>query len=94
MRADLGIVIAFKDGQKLPARVIDVSTGGMNVRCERVPAFGEPVTIVVRLHESDDWHLIPATVRWFGGQGFGCSFENLDPKQTSALERFVSQSAA
>lgn len=94
VRADLGVVIAFADGHKAPARVVDVSTGGMNVRCDRVPAFGERLTVIVRLQESDDWHLIPATVRWFSGQGFGLGFENLDARQTIAFERFVSESAA
>ncbi len=94
VRADLGVVLAFGDGQKVPARVVDLSTGGMSVRCQRVPSYGELVRVIVRLVESDDWHLIPARVRWFSGQGFGVSFESLDVRQSNALERFVAQSAA
>lgn len=94
VRADLSVVLAYRDGLKLPARVIDMSTGGMHVRCERVPSYGETVTVIVRLPDSDDWFLLPARVRWFSGQGFGLGFESLDARQAVALERFVAAAAA
>jgi len=94
VRADLRIVVAYTDGDKQPARVVDVSIGGMNLRADRVPEYGEGITMIVRLRESEDWHLIPATVRWFSQGGFGVAFENLNAAQARALAAFVDQSAA
>lgn len=94
VRADLSVVIAFRDGDKRPARVVDVSVGGMNVRCDRVPEYGEVVKVVVKLHSSDDWYFLPGAVRWFTSQGFGVGFEALDPHQARALAAFVDQAAA
>jgi hypothetical protein len=94
VRADLSVVIALRNGDKRPARVLDVSIGGMHLMCDRVPNYGEPLTIIVRLKENDDWHLIPAVVRWFSKQGFGIAFEDLDPVQAAALAAFVDQAAA
>jgi hypothetical protein len=91
VQADLGVVIAFKDGDKRPARVIDVSIGGMSFRCDRVPEFGELVKVVVQLRASDDWHFLPGAVRWFTSQGFGVGFEGLDQNQARALAAFVDQ---
>jgi hypothetical protein len=83
------VVVAFRDGDKRPAKVIDMSTGGMHLEAERIPEYGEVVTIVVRLRESEDWHLIPAVVRWVGSTRFGLAFENLDAKQERSLALFV-----
>jgi hypothetical protein len=94
VRADLRVVLALATGEKRPARVVDVSVGGMFLQCERVPSYGEAVTVIVRLRESDDWHLIPAVVRWFSGSGFGVAFEGLDQRQALALAAFVDQFAA
>jgi c-di-GMP-binding flagellar brake protein YcgR len=94
VQADLRVVLSFRDGEKMPARVIDVSVGGMNLRSDRVPEYGEGLTVVVQLRESDDWHLIPAAVRWFSHGGFGVAFENLNAGQARALAMFVEQSAA
>lgn len=94
VRADLRVVIAFGDGDKSPARVIDVGIGGMNLRADRVPEYGEAITVIVQLRESDDWHLIPATVRWFMYGDFGVEFENLDATQARALASFVDQAVA
>lgn len=94
VRADLRVVIAFSDGEKIPARVVDLSIGGMNLRADRVPNYGEAVTVVVQLRTSDDWHLIPATVRWFLHGDFGVEFENLEASQSRALASFIDQAAA
>jgi|SRR6185369_14159932 len=94
VRADLRVVIRFRNGEKHPARVVDVSVGGMNLRADRIPEYGEAITVVVQLRESDDWFLIPAAVRWFSHGGFGVAFENLTPGQARALSTFVDQSAA
>lgn len=94
VQADLRVVIAFKDGDKRPARVIDVSVGGMHVRCDRVPEYGEVVKVVVQLRSSEDWHFLPGAVRWFTSQGFGIGFDGLDQKQAAALAAFVDQVAA
>jgi hypothetical protein len=94
VRADLGVVVAFKDGDKRPARVIDLSVGGMHLRCDRVPEYGEVVKVVVQLRSSGDWHFLPGAVRWFTSQGFGVGFETLDQKQARALADFLDQVAA
>jgi len=92
--ADLRVVVAHRDGQKTPARVMDVSAGGMHLRSDRVPEYGERLTVVVRLRESDDWNVLPATVRWFSRDGFGIEFDPLDSTQALALARFLDQAAA
>jgi c-di-GMP-binding flagellar brake protein YcgR len=94
VRADISVVVAFRDGDKLPARVMDVSAGGMYLRAGRTPQYGEVLTVVVRLGEHRDWSLLPATVRWFTSQGFGVAFESLDAKQAAALAAFVDHVAA
>lgn len=94
VRADLRVVLSFRDGEKQPARVVDVSVGGMNLRADRVPEYGETITVVVQLRESEDWHLIPAAVRWFSHGGFGVAFENLTTGQARAISAFIDQSAA
>ena len=94
VQADLSVVVAFKDGDKHPARVIDVSVGGMHLRCDRVPEYGEVVKVVVQLPSSGDWHFLPGAVRWFTSQGFGVGFEALDQNQARALIAFVDQIAA
>jgi hypothetical protein len=87
------VVLALKDGQKQPATVLDVSTRGMHLDAERVPAYGEAVTVIVELGHPPDWQLIPATVRWFGKRGFGVAFDDLGSAQTRALEAFVFEAA-
>ena len=94
VRAQLSVVVAFPDGEKRQARVIDVSTGGMHVECSRVPQYGEELTVVVRLDEESDWALLPATVRWFSSRGFGVAFGKLDQLQARALTAFVDKAAA
>jgi hypothetical protein len=94
VQADLSVVVAFKDGDKRPARVIDVSVGGMHLRCERVPEYGEVVKVIVQLSSSGEWHFLPGAVRWFTSQGFGVGFESLDQNQARALVAFVDQVAA
>jgi c-di-GMP-binding flagellar brake protein YcgR len=93
VRADLRVAIALRDGHKALAHVIDVSTGGMHLRADRVPAYGEALTVIVRLGDAEDWYLIPATVRWFTSQGFGVAFEELDDAQARSLAKFVDQAA-
>lgn len=94
VQADLSVVVAFKDGDKRPARVIDLSIGGMHLRCDRVPEYGEVVKVVVQLGSSGDWHFLPGAVRWFTSQGFGVGFEALDQNQARALAAFLDQAAA
>ncbi|SRR5260221_7039184 len=93
VQADLRVVVALRDGEKRSATVMDLSTGGMHLRADRAPEYGEAITVVVQLYESGDWHLIPATVRWFSRRGFGVAFEGLDRRQAIALSAFVDQSA-
>ncbi len=94
VRADLRVVVALRNGDKQQARVVDLSIGGMQLEAARAPGYGESVTIVVQLHDSHDWFIIPATVRWFSRGGFGVAFEGLDRSQELALAAFVNQSAA
>jgi c-di-GMP-binding flagellar brake protein YcgR len=94
VRAELSIVLDFRDGTKLPARVIDVSLGGMNLRCDRRPEYGEPVRLIVQLRATDDWQVFPAVVRWFEKDVFGVEFEGLDERQAMALAAFVEEVAA
>lgn len=94
VRADLKVVVAYRNGTKLPARVMDISVGGMHLRADRLPEYGEPVTVIVQLSDSTDWHLLPGKVRWFSRQGFGVEFDSLDGPQANALARFVDQVAA
>lgn len=93
VRADLGVVVVFRDGDKRPARVIDLSVGGAHLEADRVPEYGEMVTVVVRLHESDDWHLLAGAVRWVGRRNFGVAFGELDARQSMALAAFIGHAA-
>ena len=93
VRAELRVVLAMRDGHKVPGRVMDLSMGGMHLEAERVPAYGEKITVIVQLGESEDWHLIPSTVRWFSRHGFGVAFEGLDESQARSLETFLHHAA-
>src|SRR5688572_25833151 len=79
--ADLSAVLAFRDGEKKPARVTDVSLGGMNLHCERTPEYGEAIRLILQFNKGEDWHVLPATVRWFSRGGFGIEFDRLDDEQ-------------
>jgi hypothetical protein len=94
VRAELSIVVAFRDGEKRPARVTDVSLGGMNLRCDRTPDYGESIKLIVQLKKTEDWHVFPASVRWFSKGGFGVEFDRLDERQAMALATFVEEAAA
>lgn len=87
--ADLSVVVAFGDGDKKPGRVTDVSLGGMNLHCERKPEYGETIRLIVQFRKGEDWHVLPATVRWFARDGFGIEFDRLDEFQANALSRFI-----
>ena len=94
VRANLGVVIARQDGIKQEARVLDVGVGGMHLECADTPPYGDALTVIVRLDDSSDWVLLPATVRWFTGRGFGVAFEALDDLQADVLCDFVDRAAA
>jgi hypothetical protein len=87
--AELNVVVAFNDGDKKLARVADVSLGGMNLHCERTPEYGEAIRLIVQFAKSEDWHVLPAMVRWFSRGGFGVEFERLGENQANALARFI-----
>jgi c-di-GMP-binding flagellar brake protein YcgR len=87
--ADLSVVVAFTDGDKKPARVADVSLGGMNLTCERTPEYGEAIRLILQFEKGEDWHVLPAVVRWFSKGGFGVEFERLGENQADALARFI-----
>ncbi len=89
MRANLVVAVSRADGSKLPARVVDVSTGGMFLHCAPGPEYGETVTIVVQLQERNDWVLLPATIRWITTKGCGVEFDDLSEEKARALEEFV-----
>lgn len=89
VRTDLFVALSLADGTKLPARVIDVSTGGMFLHCAAGPEYGQAVTVVARLKERDDWTLLPATVRWITREGCGVEFDALSEKNARALEEFM-----
>jgi hypothetical protein len=87
--ADVGVVVARATGDKWHGRMLDVSVGGMQVACDRVPSFGEELTLVVQLHPGGEWLLLPATVRWFTSRGFGAAFGRLGQEQIAELARFI-----
>ena len=85
----MGVVVARTTGDKWPARMLDVSVGGMQVACERVPDFGEELTMIVQLDPNGHWLLLSARVRWFTSRGFGVEFGQLRPDQIAALADFI-----
>jgi hypothetical protein len=89
VRADSTVVVARQDGHKQAARVLDLSIAGMHLEANDVPAYGESLTVVARLAPDADWVLLPATVRWFSGRGFGVAFHSLDERSARALSDFV-----
>lgn len=93
MATDVAVVVARHDGEKSRGRMLDLSAGGMHVACERVPAYGEPVRILLLLEPGADWLILPATVRWFTSRGFGVEFAGLDGRQEQALLGYVARRA-
>ena len=87
--ADFSVVVARSGGEKLVARVADISISGMHLVAPVVPEYGEQITIVLRFSLEGDWLLLPATVRWFSRSGFGVAFRTLDERRTRELGRFV-----
>jgi c-di-GMP-binding flagellar brake protein YcgR len=93
VRANLTVVLVHTDGQKVPARILDVSVGGMFLRSDRTPEYGDRVTVVVRLDDTAEWFLLPAQVRWFAKKGFGIEFAALSREQRRALSLFIARAA-
>lgn len=93
VQTELNVVIALGDGRKLPARVMDVSLGGMHLKSATVPEYGTAVTVVGQL-QKEEWALLPATVRWFTSAGFGIEFEALTDEQAARLAAFLELTAA
>jgi hypothetical protein len=91
--ADFGVVVVRASGMKQPARLVDVSTAGMQLEAAEIPGYGENVTVVVRLGECRDWLLLPAQVRWFSRGGFGVELTSLDAAAELELGGFVAGSA-
>jgi hypothetical protein len=87
--ADFTVVVVRASGDKHPARLVDLSVTGMHLESAEVPAYGESLTIVVRLGERRDWLLLPAHVRWFSRSGFGVELHSLDATALQALGGFI-----
>jgi len=87
--ADFSVVVSRHGGQKLVARVTDISITGMHLAAPVVPDYGEQITIVLRFSLDGEWLLLPASVRWFSKTGFGAAFHALDERRTRELGRFV-----
>lgn len=87
--ADFTVVVARSGGEKLVARVTDLSVSGMHLAAPIVPEYGEQVTIVLRFTLEQEWMLLPATVRWFSKSGFGVAFHSVDDTRARELARFV-----
>jgi hypothetical protein len=87
--ADFSVVVARQGGEKVVARVTDISVTGMHLVGPVVPEYGEQVTIVFRFSLEEEWLLQRATVRWFSKTGFGVEFHALGETQASKLARFV-----
>jgi Tfp pilus assembly protein PilZ len=92
-RTQIPLAIAFSDGQKVPARAIDVSVGGLFLQAERVPEYGEQLTVVVQLYEGADWVLLPVRVRWFAKGSFGVEFGKLSEQQRRDLAILLTSAA-
>jgi hypothetical protein len=87
--ADFTVVVARSGGEKLVARVSDISISGMHLEAPIVPEYGERITVVLRFSLDGEWLLLPALVRWFSKLGFGVAFRSLDERRTKELGRFV-----
>jgi hypothetical protein len=87
--ADFSVVVSRQGGEKLVARVTDISISGMHLAAPVVPDYGEQLTVVLRFSLEGEWLLLPATVRWFSKTGFGVAFRSLDDRRTRELGQFV-----
>jgi uncharacterized membrane protein len=87
--ADFSVVVARQGGEKLVARVTDISISGMHLAAPVVPEYGEQLTVVLRFSLEAEWLLLPASVRWFSKTGFGVAFHALDDRRTRELGQFV-----
>jgi type IV pilus assembly protein PilZ len=63
----------------------DISIGGMFVESEEEVAFGDELSIVVRLPSSKQEFTLPAVVRWLAPGGFGVQFGLLGARETHAI---------
>jgi type IV pilus assembly protein PilZ len=72
-------------GATIVGRAKDISIGGMYIESEAQVAFGQEVSIVLRLpNTKSDAHL-PAVVRWLKPGGFGVQFGLLGARETHAI---------
>lgn len=68
-------------------KLVDLGLGGAQIKCERCPAVGTALRMVLTSPSAWDPLDLPAIVRWVnaGDQTFGVAFERLSRAQAAAL---------
>lgn len=76
-----------------PGSTINISRGGVFVRTEPLPTFGDRLVLLVELPGIPERCSIPCVVRWVKpGEGVGLQFETLRAIEVWALNRLLSRS--
>ena len=83
-------------GRRLPCRLVDVSLGGVQIRCSAGYQEGEELALTFQLLEGGPQHQVLCVVRRtvdapgeHGMFGYGCSFRRLRPWQEDQLCRDI-----
>ena len=83
-------------GRQLPCQVVDVSLGGVQIRCQARYQEGEQLTLTFQLLENGPQHQVLCAVRRtvnaeeeHSMPGYGCSFQRLRPWQEDQLCRDI-----
>jgi type IV pilus assembly protein PilZ len=88
-RIPLGLPVTCRraDGTSFSGTAKDVSIGGMFVESSEEVAFGDQLTITLRLPLAKQDLVLPAIVRWLAPGGFGVQFGLLGARETHALSQ-------
>lgn len=88
----LSVSCVEDDGESFEGAVKDISFGGLFVECEKQPAFGTKLTLVISGVVNRELRL-PAVVRWAEPRGFGVQFGLLGAYATHAIVDLVKKSS-
>jgi hypothetical protein len=78
------------DGERRPARTVNISRGGVFIIADPVPAFGGKLVLHIKLPGVPEICDIGCVVRWSkAGEGAGLQFEQLRPIEVWSLNKLL-----
>jgi hypothetical protein len=84
------IAFCVKDGPRRDGICHDVSIGGMFIETLFVAAFGDELTVFMKLPGLKDEVSVKAVVRWTEAEGMGVQFGTMGARETYALTKLIS----